>query len=207
MNKEEKLGLLVKLKAKKGKEKKVKDFLISGLETVTNEQGTVSWFAYQEDAQTFGIYDTFTNEDGRNAHLNGEIAKYLIENADELLEDFNVTNSIKKTEILALDIKKGNQDIGLLVRLKAKKGKEKDVESFLDFAQKIVHNKEPKTVSWYAIKLDDGNYCIFDTSCDEEGRNTHLNGEVAATLIEKVPEIFEGFDITDIKKIDILASK
>lgn len=207
MKKEENLGLLVTLKAKKGKEQNVKDFLLGGLEIVNNEAETVSWFAYQIDAQTFGIYDTFTNDEGRNSHLNGDVAKALMANANELLEEFDASKSIQKAEILALDLKKGNQDIGLLVNLKAKEGKDEEVEAFLKLGQTIVHAKEPKTVSWYALKLGNGNYAIFDTSHDEEGRLAHLNGEVAAALMEKAPEIIEGFSIDAIKKIDVIASK
>jgi len=174
MKKEENIGLLVTLKAKKGKESSVKDFLLGGLEIVNGEEETVSWFAYQIDDQTFGIFDT---------------------------------KSIKKADIVALDIKKGNQDIGLLVTLQAKKGKEDEVESFLKVGQTIVHNKEPKTVSWYAVNLGEGTFAIFDTSHDEEGRLFHLNGEVAAALMEKAPEILEDFKVDDIKKIDVLAAK
>ena len=207
MKKEENIGLLVTLKAKKGKESSVKDFLLGGLEIVNGEEETVSWFVYQIDDQTFGIFDTFTNEAGRDNHLTGSVAKALMANADELLEDFDAVKSIKKADIVALDIKKGNQDMGLLVTLQAKKGKEDEVESFLKVGQTIVHNKEPKTVSWYAVNLGEGTFAIFDTSHDEEGRLFHLNGEVAAALMEKAPEILEDFKVDDIKKIDVLAAK
>ncbi len=104
------------------------------------------------------------NEERRNNHLNGDVAKALMANANELLEEFDASKSIKKAEILALDLKKGNQDIDLLVNLKAKEGKDEEVEAFLKLGQTIVHAKEPKTVSWYALKLGNGNYAIFDTS-------------------------------------------
>lgn len=207
MKNEENLGLLVTLKAKKGKEDKVKEFLLGGLELVNNEQETVSWFAFQIDDQTFGIYDTFSTEAGRQAHLNGEVAKALMENAESLLENFDPAKDIKQVTILESDIKTGNQNKALLVIMKAKPGKEKDVEAFLKVGQKIVHDKEPKTVSWYAFNLGEGTYGIFDTSDDEEGRSAHLNGEVAAALMENAPLLLDGFTMDNIKKANVLVSK
>lgn len=100
MENSEKLGLYVILKAKPHKVNDVKQFLLLGMDLANQERGTISWYAFQIDSTTFGIFDTFQHEDDRNTHLNGEIAKALIQNADELFEDFNVDN-IKKLEILA----------------------------------------------------------------------------------------------------------
>ena len=207
MKKNENLGLLVSLTAKTGKEANVKELLLGAQEIVINEPETVSWFAFQIDDQTFGIYDTFETEQGRQAHLNGAVAKALMENAGELLEDFNPSEDIQQIEMVATDIKMGNQNKGLLVTMKAKAGKEKEVEDFLKVGQKMVHDKEPKTVSWYAMKLGKGTYGIFDTADDEEGRTAHLNGEVAAALMENAPTLLEGFSMNNIKRIEILASK
>ena len=63
--KNENIGLLVIMKAKEGKEQEVKEFLLGGLSLVNAEPKTVSWFAFQIDEQTFGIYDTFEAEEGR----------------------------------------------------------------------------------------------------------------------------------------------
>ena len=86
--KNEKIGLLVIMKAKEGKEQEVKEFLLGGLSLVNAEPKTESWFAFQIDEQTFGIYDTFEAEEGRQAHLKGEVAKALLANAGDLLEGF-----------------------------------------------------------------------------------------------------------------------
>ena len=85
----ENLGLLVTLNAKTGKEANLKELLLGAQEMVTNEPETISWFAFQIDARTFGILDTFQTEQGRQAHLNGAVAKALMANAAELLENFN----------------------------------------------------------------------------------------------------------------------
>ncbi len=93
-----KLGLLVTLKAKNGKEQEVSDFIKGALPLAQEEAKTITWYAFRIDASTFGIFDTFESEEGRNAHLNGDIAKALMEKADELLSE---APEIQKIEVLA----------------------------------------------------------------------------------------------------------
>ena len=93
-----KLGLLVNVTAKKGKEEELKSFLTHAVETAREEGETLTWYAFQIDDSTFGIMDTFENESGREAHLNGEIAKALMDKASELLTE---KPSIKKIDILS----------------------------------------------------------------------------------------------------------
>src|ERR1700732_1082643 len=80
-----KVALYVPLEAKPGKEKEVAEFLKSALPLVDAEPGTVSWFAIQEGPSSFAIFDTFDDESGRNAHLNGKVAAALMAKAGELL--------------------------------------------------------------------------------------------------------------------------
>ena len=80
-----KLGLLVRLEAKAGKEKAVEEFITSALSLAVEEANTTTWYAFRINKSTFGIYDTFQNEEGRKSHLNGKIAKALMSNASELL--------------------------------------------------------------------------------------------------------------------------
>ncbi|MEL6675813.1 MAG: antibiotic biosynthesis monooxygenase [Bacteroidota bacterium] len=96
----EKLGLFVILKAKSEKATEVKQFLLGGLELAEQEQETKSWYAFQMDETTFGIFDTFEHEKGREAHLNGKIAEALMRHAGDLLVDFQVAD-IKKFNVLA----------------------------------------------------------------------------------------------------------
>jgi len=95
-----KLALYVPLQAKPGKEKDVADFLRSALPLVNAEAGTVSWFAIQEGPSSFAIFDTFDDEAGRNAHLNGKVAAALMEKA-KAGDLFAKTPEIYKLEILA----------------------------------------------------------------------------------------------------------
>jgi len=204
--KKETIGLLVIMKAKPGKEQAVKHFLQGGLQLVNREPQTVAWFAFQIDKNTFGIYDTFEVEAGRQAHLKGEVAKALLANADDLLENFDANTSIQTVDVIASNHKLGIQNKGLLVIMKAKKGKSQDVENFLNAGKELVSN-EAKTLSWYAIKIDEFRYAIFDTFTEDAGRNAHLSGKVAAALMENAPVILESFEGSAIQTIDILASK
>lgn len=78
-------GLLVRLEAKPGKEQAVADFLKSALPMAQDEPDTVTWYAIQTGQSTFGIFDTFPDDTGRQAHLNGPIAAALMAHAADLL--------------------------------------------------------------------------------------------------------------------------
>jgi quinol monooxygenase YgiN len=94
--------------------------------------------------------------------------------------------------------------LGIWVQLEAKPGKEKEVEAFLKSAQPLAE-REPGTITWYAIKMGPGKYGIFDTFADESGRNAHLNGEIAKALFAKANELFA--KPPDVAKPEVLASK
>jgi quinol monooxygenase YgiN len=93
-----KTALYVRLEAKPGKEKEVSDFLKSGLALVNNEPATTAWFGIQMGPSTFGIFDAFPDEAGRNAHLNGQVAAALMAKAADL---FSKPPSIEKVDVLA----------------------------------------------------------------------------------------------------------
>jgi quinol monooxygenase YgiN len=93
-----KLALYGRLKAKPGKEHEVEAFLKQGAEMAKKEHGTVNWFAIKEDNGAYSIFDTFNDKAGREAHLNGDIAKALMAKADEL---FSEPPQIHKLSILA----------------------------------------------------------------------------------------------------------
>lgn len=77
--------LLVRLEAKAGKEKEVEDFLRSALYLVEQEPDTITWYALRLGTSTFGIFDTFPDEAGRQAHLAGKVAEALLAKAPDLL--------------------------------------------------------------------------------------------------------------------------
>jgi quinol monooxygenase YgiN len=92
------LALYANLKAKPGKEKDVEAFLKSALPLAQQEKGTITWYAFAEDQGSYGIFDTFDTEEARQAHLDGPIAKALMEKAGELLAQ---PPSIHKIRLLA----------------------------------------------------------------------------------------------------------
>lgn len=95
----EKVGLLARVVAKEGKENDVENFLKSAVDLARKEEKTIRWYAIKIDASTFGIFDTFEGDEGRKAHLVGDIAKALMENAPELLAKDPV---IEQIELLAV---------------------------------------------------------------------------------------------------------
>ncbi|HEY1763615.1 MAG TPA: antibiotic biosynthesis monooxygenase [Opitutaceae bacterium] len=80
-----KFALYAHLKAKPEKKAEVEAFLKSALPLAEQEKQTVTWYAFAEDEGSFGIFDTFDTEAGRQAHLDGAIAKALMSKAAELL--------------------------------------------------------------------------------------------------------------------------
>ncbi len=92
------LGLLATLKAKPGKENEVQEFIKGAVALARKEDKTLTWYSFKIDANTFGIFDTFETEAGRDAHLNGDIANALMANADRLLSQ---APDIKKIDILS----------------------------------------------------------------------------------------------------------
>ena len=94
----EAIGLLVTLEARPGKEADAEAFLKLAQPLALNEKGTLKWYAIKLGPGKFGIFDTFANEGGRNAHLSGEIERALGARANEL---FATAPQIEKVEILA----------------------------------------------------------------------------------------------------------
>jgi quinol monooxygenase YgiN len=94
----DKYALLALLQAKAGKEQEVEAFLKSAQPLAAKENGTTTWYAVKLGPSKFGIFDTFPDEDGRDAHLTGAIAKALFAKAEDL---FAVPPQVEKLEILA----------------------------------------------------------------------------------------------------------
>ncbi len=94
-----KLALLARLESKPGKEQELADLLAGAVALARSEPATVQWFALRIGPSTFGIFDTFEQEEGRTAHLNGPIAAALMAKAPELLSQPPV---IEKVDLLAV---------------------------------------------------------------------------------------------------------
>ena len=92
-------GLLAILEAKPGKGDELAAFLEQGRALAAEEEGTVTWYAFKLSDTTYGIFDTFEGEDGRQAHLNGQIPAALGQVAGDLLAK---DPDIRTTDILAV---------------------------------------------------------------------------------------------------------
>ncbi len=94
-----KFALFARLEAKPGKEAAVAKFLETGLALANQETTTPIWFALKLSPTTFGVFDAFHDEAGRQAHLAGPIAQALMAQAPELLA---TPPSIERAEVLGL---------------------------------------------------------------------------------------------------------
>jgi quinol monooxygenase YgiN len=101
-----KLALYVRLEAKPGKEDEVAKFLQGALPLVDAEPATTAWFATRMGPSTFGIFDAFPDEAGRDAHLSGKVAAALMAKAPELLAQ---APKIEKVDVLASKLPGGSK--------------------------------------------------------------------------------------------------
>lgn len=94
--------------------------------------------------------------------------------------------------------------VAIWAEVESKPGKEREVEEFLKSARTMAE-REPGTLTWYAIKLGPSKYGIFDTFADEAGREAHLKGEIAKALFGKGRELLA--KDPEVHKLDVLAAK
>ncbi len=92
------LAILALLDARPGKEQELHDLLVGARALARQEAGTVSWYAVQAGPRSFAIFDTFADEAGRTAHLQGRIAAALLGRAEELLAS---PPDIRKVDVIA----------------------------------------------------------------------------------------------------------
>lgn len=93
---------------------------------------------------------------------------------------------------------------GLLALLEAKPGRGDELAAFLEQGRALAA-EEGGTVTWYAFKISDSTYGIFDSFNDEEGRQAHLNGQIPEALGKVGPDLLAADP--DIRPVDILAVK
>lgn len=95
-------------------------------------------------------------------------------------------------------------NVALFVKIEAIRGKEAEVEEFLEKELSLVED-EPDTTNWYAMKLGPSTFAIFDTFPDEKCRRAHLAGNIARALITKAPDLFSC--TPSIEEVEILAAR
>jgi hypothetical protein len=94
--------------------------------------------------------------------------------------------------------------LGLLAILEAKPEKGAELAAFLEQGRAIAVAEEG-TVTWYAFKISETTYGIFDTFAGEEGRAAHLGGQIPVALGQVGPDLLAADP--DIKMVDIIAVK
>ncbi|HEX7308295.1 antibiotic biosynthesis monooxygenase [Lentzea sp.] len=95
-------------------------------------------------------------------------------------------------------------ELGVLALLTAAEGKEGELADFLKIGRAVVED-EPGTRVWYAFRVDDSTFGIFDAFDDEESRRAHLTGKIPAALAEVGPDLLAS--APDIREVDVLAVK
>jgi quinol monooxygenase YgiN len=198
-------GLLARFEAKHGRDTEVEQLLRTAQPLARQEPGTSAWFAIRFGRCQYGIFDVFPDAAARDAHLAGPIASALIQKAPDLLV---APASIEKLDVLAdkLPEAKGVELIekGLLLRFRAKAGHELQVEQFLRDAKSFAL-QEQRTAAWFAIRLADGHYGIFDVFPDNGARFSHLVGHVPRELAKHALTLLGS--MPDLELLDILAEK
>jgi quinol monooxygenase YgiN len=197
--------LLVRMESKPGMDADVEKFLQSALPAVQQEPFTPAWFALRFGRSEYGIFDVFPDNEGRDAHLNGPVAKALMDQSGLL---FVKQPLIQKLSVLASKLPAtaptAPSTKALMLTFKAKTGSKREVEQLLIDAEPLVR-QEPTTTAWFAIHLDNGEFGVFDAFPDSGGRFVHLAGHVprelakhASTLLGSVP---------DLELLDVIAEK
>lgn len=189
-------GVLIQLEARHGLEQELETFLDAVRTKAQEELGTAAWYAWKCSRLEYGIFDMFAGDEERKAHLAGPIAQALREEADALLTH---APAIQNVDVLSSKLPPdGGEEAaskGLLLSLGAKAGRDEQLEDFLCSARAMVM-QEPRTTAWFALRMAQGRYGIFDTFPDNGARFSHLTGHVprelarhALSLLGAMPEM------------------
>jgi quinol monooxygenase YgiN len=197
-------GLLARLKAQSHQSAETEQLLKSALRQVQSEPATAAWFALRFGRHDYGIFDAFSSEEGRLAHLEGPVANALVSRAPWLLDR---QPDIDAVEVIAskmpAQLRPEHATCGLLLSFRAKKGHELEVEQFLRDAQSLVE-EEPGTTAWFALRWPERRYGIFDVFPNHAARTAHVTGHVPRELTRHAFRLLGGLPSMDLA--DVLAS-
>lgn len=189
----------IRFMAKADQDKELTDFLHEGAKLVAEtEPNTLYWYALKKADGSFGIFDFFPNEAGREEHFSGQVAAALKANADSLVAqgwDKGVVANITNSAVLSYkEPDEGSESAtqATYIVLNAQAGKEQALEELLTEAAPVIKQTEPKTLLWTSLKLNDNTFAIFDTYLDESGRQAHLDGKIAAALKAQSDDLIVG---------------
>ncbi len=199
------VGYSIRYEAKPGKEADVERALKEALSAIQQEPATTTWFAIRLGPSTFGVFDTFADEEGRQAHLKARGAQLQQRAAEQFVEGSLV---MKEVDILAAKLPEPGAPravtVGFLSRFEAKAGKEAEAESGLKGTLLAVQQL-PATTAWFGFRLGPSTFGTFDLFLDEEGRQAHREARWPR-IQEVAPRLFVEGSFA-IEKVDILAAK
>ncbi|KAJ3713628.1 hypothetical protein EV361DRAFT_932418 [Lentinula raphanica] len=206
------VGLFVPLVAKPSQTDAIVEFFNAGYNLVPSEPLTREWYAVKfEDSNppSYALFDTFAAEQGRQAHLSGQIAKALLENASTLLDASPEVGQVDVLVSLVKPVKEAGSTAGVTKGLRvfftAKPDKVDDVRNFLKGAIPLVE-AEPGTTYWYAVEFPGTNkFGVIDFFPDDTGRGAHVAGKVAAALFGSAEELLTG--APELIKLEVIAAK
>lgn len=193
-------GTAIRIQATPGNEQALADLLSSAAALVREtEPGTLQWVAQQESFDTFRIVDFFADDSGRTAHFAGQVAAALQQQAPALVQsgwEQGVVANVENSQVLASVVRVADTErqpqLASYIELTAKPGQAENLAEFLTGGGKIVEETEPGTVLWYALRIDDNRFAIYDLFVDEDARDAHFGGLVAAALKDSADDLVEG---------------
>ena len=206
----------ISFKAQSEQDKKLANFLSEGAKLVTKtEPNTLYWYALKKTDHSFGIFDFFPNEAGRAEHFGGQVAAALNANADNLVAqgwEKGVVANITNSRVLSYKEPSENSvsaTQATYIVLNAQVGKEQALEELLTGAASVIKQTEPETLLWAALKLNHNTFGIFDTFADNNGREAHFAGKVAAALKDRADGLvvggWENGVLTNIHNFEVIA--
>ena len=196
-------AMFIEIEAKPGSQDEIAGFLRDAVDAAEQEPATRDWYALRFDDQHFGLFDTFDGHLGRLKHIAGEIGRGLVVRSFTSLSGLPDMSS---SEIVAAKLPNGTAQakLALYVPIETRLGQGRDFGELLVAAKQLA-DAEPGTIAWYALRIGPNHYAIIDFFADEEARQAHLNGPIAASLKEQVGRYLDV--MPEIRRAEVLASK
>lgn len=179
------------------------------------EPGTTYWFGLRDD-YTVGIFDIFVDAAAQQAHFEGRVAAEINANAADWVVDGwdgGVVPNVYNGTILSARQPVDLDDVTTAthIALRAAEGQADALADLLTAGGAIVEETEPGTLFWVAVQYDADTFGIFDAFADEDGRDAHFAGQVAALLNEQAATLVEGgWDegvVANIRNFEVVAMK
>jgi quinol monooxygenase YgiN len=196
-------ALFARFESRTGGDDQIAQLLSAARSGVEREPATAVWFGLRYGRGDYGIFDAFDDEAGRQAHLDGAVARSLLDAQQTML---NGAPSIQRLDVLVSKLPDagGLADVtkGLSLMFKAKQGHEQQVAQFLRDARALVE-QEPGTRAWFGLQFDAEHFGIFDVFPDNGARFVHMTGHVPRELAKHALTLLGG--MPDMHLVDVVS--